>query len=114
MTRAFYRGYADTTTRAGQVKRFHVMREDGTFPGRQGLCGIHGWDVTNSTTQIFDPMPFDPPEGLTWCDPCITRYVEWRGSALLAPVAIQYAIPSPSPDLRVVFMIAAEERYSHS
>jgi hypothetical protein len=71
MARAFYRGYVDGGPRAGQVKRLHVMREDGKFAGRQSLCGTHGWDVTRSQTVVIDPMPGVAPEGLAWCPTCI-------------------------------------------
>lgn len=80
MTRAFYRGYSESSgKRAGQVRRIHVMREDGTFPGRQGQCGIHGWDVTDSLTHIIDPMQATPPDGLEWCTLCLLRLAEFEG-----------------------------------
>jgi hypothetical protein len=70
--RAFYRGYnAATGRRAAQVRRLHIMREDGRYPGRQGECGTAGYDVTNSPTVILDPAPPMPPEGLTWCPKCV-------------------------------------------
>jgi hypothetical protein len=70
--RAFYRGYhAATGRRAGQVRRLHIMREDGKFPGRQGLCGTTGWGVTNSPPVVIDPMPEQPPAGLEWCRACV-------------------------------------------
>jgi len=71
MARAFYRGYVDGGPRASQVKRLHIIREDGKFPGRQALCGVHGWDVSKSPTVVIDPMPDTPPEGLAWCPTCI-------------------------------------------
>jgi hypothetical protein len=69
--RAFYRSYPDDGKRAGQVKRLHVMREDGTFPGRQGHCGIQATDVTNSRAVVLNVIPCVPPDGLTWCGSCV-------------------------------------------
>lgn len=70
--RAFYRGYnAATGRRAKQVRRLHVMREDGRFAGKQGLCGTPGWGVTQSPAVILEPIPAEPPEGLSWCNSCI-------------------------------------------
>ncbi|MET9222409.1 hypothetical protein ABZX65_27095 [Streptomyces sp. NPDC003300] len=66
--RAFYRGYHEATgRRARQVRRLHVMREDGKFAGKQALCGAAGWGHTHSPPVVIDPLPVDPPEGLTWC-----------------------------------------------
>ena len=70
--RAFYRGYnAATGRRAKQVRRLHVMREDGGFAGKQGLCGAPGWGVTNSPPVILEPIPAEPPAGLSWCNSCV-------------------------------------------
>lgn len=69
--RAFYRSYVAGGKRSSRVTRLHLMREDGTFPGRQGMCGIHGWDVTRSDTVIIDPAPDVPPHGLSWCTKCV-------------------------------------------
>jgi len=70
--RAFYRGYhAATGRRAKQVRRLHVMREDGKFAGKQGLCGTPGWGVTQSPAVILDPLPAEPPAGLSWCNSCV-------------------------------------------
>ncbi len=74
MTRAFYRSYASP-----RVTRLHVMREDGKFPGRQGLCGTAGWGVRRSEPVIIDPMPATPPAGLLWCPPCVGRLAERAG-----------------------------------
>lgn len=80
MTRAFYRGYVDGAARAGQVCRLHIMREDHpTFPGRIALCGVHGWDVTRSTTVIFDELPQCAPDGLGWCPTCVGRHADTLG-----------------------------------
>lgn len=70
--RAFYRGYhAATGRRAAQVRRLHIMREDGKFAGRQALCGNPGWGVTNSPPVVIDPLPLKPPDGLSWCRSCV-------------------------------------------
>jgi hypothetical protein len=70
--RAFYRGYCATTgRRAKQVRRLHVMREDGKFAGKQGLCGTPGWGVTNSPPVVLEPVPAEPPTGLSWCNSCL-------------------------------------------
>ncbi|WP_405673154.1 hypothetical protein [Streptomyces sp. NBC_01530] len=70
--RAFYRGYnAATGRRAKQVRRLHVMREDGKFAGRQGLCGAPGWNHSDSPAVVLTPMPEQPPEGLSWCNSCV-------------------------------------------
>ncbi|MFD5508961.1 hypothetical protein ACFWIB_14460 [Streptomyces sp. NPDC127051] len=78
--RAFYRGYsAATGRRAAQVRRLHVMREDGGFAGRQGLCGAPGWGVTHSPAVILDPLPTQPPPGLSWCRSCIGHAADLVG-----------------------------------
>lgn len=78
--RAFYRGYhAATGRRAGQVRRLHVMREDGQFAGKQALCGNPGWGVTNSPPIVIDPLPMKPPEGLTWCRSCVGHAADLVG-----------------------------------
>jgi hypothetical protein len=78
--RAFFRGYhAATGRRAGQVGRLHIMREDGKFPGRQALCGVHGWGVTHSPPVILNPMPAAPPDGLAWCRSCIGHAADLVG-----------------------------------
>ncbi len=84
MTRAFYRGY-----QSPRVTRLHVMREDGRFPGRSALCGVHGWGVRRSEPVIVDPMPAVPPPGLSWCPACVGRLAERRG--LLAGWAAELA-----------------------
>jgi hypothetical protein len=79
--RAFYRGYhAATGRRAGQVRRLHVMREDGKFPGHQALCGAAGWGHTNSPPVIIDPLPTTPPEGLEWCRSCVGHAADLVGA----------------------------------
>lgn len=78
--RAFYRGYNSLSgRRAGQVRRLHVMREDGKFPGRQGECGAPGWTHRHSDPVILDPLPATPPTGLEWCPACVGRAAERIG-----------------------------------
>jgi hypothetical protein len=78
--KAFYRGYHEGSgRRAAQVRRLHIMREDGKHPGRQALCGTGGYDVTNSTTVLIDPLPAQPPSGLTWCPACVGKAAERTG-----------------------------------
>lgn len=104
--RAFYRGYnAATGRRAKQVRRLHVMREDGGFAGKQGLCGAAGWAHTNSPPIVIDPLPADPPEGLTWCRSCVGHAADQVGQlaafarmiAALDDIARQNAQPEPAP-----------------
>lgn len=80
MARAFYRSYVHNQRRAGQVTRFHIVREDGKWANRQALCGIHFWGVTHSEPVVFDPMPAEPPEGLRWCPMCVGRLAEQLGN----------------------------------
>lgn len=88
--RAFYRGYSTQSgRRAGQVRRLHVMREDGKFPGRSALCGAAGWDHTHSPAVIVDPMPAVPPAGLSWCNSCVGHAAFLVGT--LAQVAVTVA-----------------------
>jgi hypothetical protein len=78
--RAFYRGYhAATCRRAQQVRRLHVMREDGKFAGRQALCGAPGWGHINSPPIVLDPMPAAPLDGLTWCRACVGHATDLVG-----------------------------------
>ena len=78
--RAFYRGYsAAAGRRAKQVRRLHVMREDGRFAGKQGLCGAVGWGVTQSPPVVLEPLPVEPPDGLDWCRACIGHAADLVG-----------------------------------
>lgn len=101
--RAFYRGYnAATGRRAGQVRRLHVMREDGKFPGRSALCGAAGWNHTNSPAVLIDPMPETPPTGLDWCNACVGHAAGLVGmldrfAVTVAELARQQAKPKPVP-----------------
>ncbi|ARX81591.1 hypothetical protein SMD44_00989 [Streptomyces alboflavus] len=104
--RAFYRGYnAATGRRAKQVRRLHVMREDGKFAGQQGLCGAPGWGVTQSPPIILDPMPEQPPTGLDWCHSCVGHAAHHVGMlnrlavtvAELAREQAEASKPTPPP-----------------
>ena len=80
--RAFYRGYhSGSDRRAGQVRRLHVIREHG--PGDRvaayGMCGTSAGPHRNSAPVILDPMPADPPQGLSWCPSCIGHLAEALG-----------------------------------
>ena len=86
--RAFYRGHQSTRT-----TRLHIMREDGKFPGRSALCGVHGWGVRRSEPVIVDPMPVVPPAGLSWCPACVGRLAERAG--VLGRVAAELAGDRP-------------------
>lgn len=80
MARAYHSGYYDGQRRAGQVKRLHIIREDGKWPGRQSMCGQPAWRVRNSTPVVLDPMPNTPPAGLTWCPSCVGHLAERMGA----------------------------------
>ena len=92
MARAFHRGYVTDGKRAGQVRRFHILREKGPGdwePGKLALCGTQAWPVTRSDPVIFDPMPPEPPEGLAWCPKCIGHLAELQG--VLGDIAARLA-----------------------
>lgn len=96
-SRALYRGYWSGGKRAGQVRRLHIIREDGPKgwePGKQVLCGQHAWSVRNSDPVILDPMPVRPPEGLEWCPKCVGLLAERLG--LLGEIAASLAAYNPS------------------
>lgn len=94
--RAFYRGYPNLADRrAAQVRRLHIMREDGKFPGHSGECGTSGWTHRQSEPVILDPAPQTPPEGLEWCPHCVGRAAERYG--LLAQFAHLLTAPRPTP-----------------
>lgn len=80
--RTVQRGYHDGKPKpAGQVRRVHVIREEGPA-GRQGgsqtLCGQGAWRVTHSPP-IFRDAPHALPDGLTWCPACIGHAAEVLG-----------------------------------
>ena len=76
--RGLYRGYWSGGKRAGQVRRLHIVREDGPkgwAPGKQTMCGQGAWDVTHSDAVILDPLPDRPPEG-------------WRGARSASAISL--------------------------
>ena len=82
VVRAIYRGYWSGGKRAGQVKRLHIIREEGPkgwAPGKQTLCGQAAWHCQNSDAVIISPLPTKAPEGLTWCPHCMGRAAELLG-----------------------------------
>ena len=82
MARALYRGYWSGGKRAGQVRRLHIIREDGPAgwePGKQTMCGQAAWNCTHSEAVILDPLPDRPPEGLAWCPKCVGHLAERLG-----------------------------------
>lgn len=94
--RAMYRGYYDRR-RAGQVRRLHVIREEGPgywSPGSMTWCGQLAGAATHSDPVILDPMPAEPPEGLSWCPKCIGQLAELLG--LLGEIAASLAAYDPS------------------
>lgn len=102
MARAFYRSYVQDGNRARQVKRLHIVREDGKYPGRYGFCSIHFGDVTMSKGHVIEPLPAVPPSGLSWCGACLGGYAERVGladhvAAILA--AADEPAERPAPDV---------------
>lgn len=87
--RAFYRGYPESRRRSNRVTRAHVIREDGSYYGREGMCGTSAGQHRASVPVVLDPMPVAAPEGLTWCPPCIGQLVGRLGrvDAVLALLA---------------------------
>jgi hypothetical protein len=80
--RAVYHGYFTGSKRAGQVKRLHIIREQGPGdwpPGSRALCGTGVWSVSHSESVILSPMPAQPPEGLSWCPACVGKQAELSG-----------------------------------
>jgi hypothetical protein len=93
--RAVYRGYVSNGRRAGQVRRLHVVRDEGPAgweSGKQTMCGQHAWDVTRSESVVI-PLPCRPPDGLTWCPKCIGLLAERYG--LLDEVAASVTAYDP-------------------
>ena len=80
--RAIIRGYVSGGKRAGQVRRVHIIREEGPRgwePGKQTLCGQGAWGTRGSDPILFDPMPAQTPDGLSWCPKCIGHLAERAG-----------------------------------
>jgi hypothetical protein len=108
--RAVYRGYWTGGKRAGQVRRLHVIREDGPRgwpPGTQTLCGQGTWGVQHSDAVILDPLPDRPPEGLAWCPKCVGHLAEKLG--LLTEVGSSLAAYGLSLTGELAAKHAAEE-----
>ena len=83
--RTLERGYsASTGRRAGQVRRLHVIREEGprgwdnSERGNQTMCGQGAWNVQDSPAMVRD-TPHPLPEGLTWCPKCVGHAAELLG-----------------------------------
>ena len=79
--RTLERGYYTPGRRAGQVRRLHVIREDGPRgwePGKQALCGTAAWLHRNSPPILRD-APHPLPEGLSWCPRCVGLLAELEG-----------------------------------
>lgn len=73
--RAFHSGYGGHR-RGGQVRRLHIVREDGRAGGRQAMCGQAAGPTLKAPVVVYDPMPATPPPGLTWCPSCIGHLAE--------------------------------------
>jgi hypothetical protein len=74
--------YCTGTRHTGQVRRLHIIREQGpkgADPGSHALCGAGVWSLSNSEPVIVDPMPAGPPEGLSWCPKCVGCQAELSG-----------------------------------
>lgn len=94
--RAIYRGYYGGK-RACEVKRLHIIREDGPKgwePGKQTLCGQAAWPCRNSDPLVISLLPPRPPEGLAWCPSCIGKQAELLG--LLEEIAASVAAYDPA------------------
>jgi hypothetical protein len=83
MVRTLERGYAASTgNRAGQVRRVHVIREEGPrgWEGstRRTWCGGIAGNHRDSVPVIRD-APHELPEGLAWCPKCIGHLAEQLG-----------------------------------
>lgn len=76
--RAYHSGYTPAR-RAGQVRRIHIIREDGKFPGHLTMCGQPAWSAKNAPAVIINPMPPTPPTGLRWCPSCVGHLAERVG-----------------------------------
>lgn len=79
-TRAIHSGYYTGATRAGQVRRVHIIRDGGGPDRPTAMCGQGIWPTTNSIPVVLDPMPTRPPDGLAWCPHCLGRLAEHLGA----------------------------------
>jgi hypothetical protein len=99
MARAVYRGYWQGGKRSARVTRLHIIRETPVHrapygpihsrSGEQTWCGQFATQHANSEPVIIDPMPAEPPEGLSWCPQCIGHLAEYLG--VLGDVAARLA-----------------------
>jgi len=99
MTVAFHRSYpVQSDGRSKRITRLHILREEPTAPRArasiglrwpQGECGTSAGPHTESVPVYIDPMPTEPPAGLSWCPACIGKLAERRGA--LARVAAELA-----------------------
>lgn len=80
--RTIQRGYVDGKKRpAGQVRRVHVVREEGPGdwePGKQTMCGQAAWTCYKSSPIVRD-APHALPPGLEWCPRCVGLLAERLG-----------------------------------
>ncbi len=80
--RTLQRGYHDGGRQpAGQVRRVHVIREEGPrgWSGtRQTWCGQSSGRVTHSPPVIRE-APHELPEGMSWCPKCVGLLAELAG-----------------------------------
>jgi hypothetical protein len=78
--RTCQRGYVQDGRRAGQVRRVHVVREEGPKGQRatETLCGQSTGPHVESQA-IIREAPHDLPEGLSWCPTCTGRLAEQQG-----------------------------------
>jgi hypothetical protein len=93
VVRAYHSAFGSPERRGGQVRRLHIVRDDGPRPGWQTMCGQHATGTTKAAAVVIDPMPAAPPDGLTWCPTCIGLLTERAGlldvlAELLAATAV--------------------------
>lgn len=94
--RAFHRNYpVSSDGRSRRITRLHILREDGRHPGRQGLCGTSAGRHSQSEAVVLDPMPAQPPAGLSWCAMCVGQLAE-RTGLISAVGALLAATPAGS------------------
>lgn len=86
---AVHRSYVDGGRLAKNVRRLHILREEGEWAGKQSLCGQAMWSGSRSGPVIYNPMPATPPNGLAWCPLCVGRLAERLG--VLAEIASSLA-----------------------
>jgi hypothetical protein len=113
--RTVERGYYDNgAKRAGQVRRVHIIREEGprgwdASDGKhQTWCGQSAWNGRNSRPIIRD-APHHLPAGLKWCPKCTGHLAEQLGRLEevarllgLGVLAVDRAAVVTRPDLDVL------------